>query len=1168
MNLAAKSEFRAVPALDSYLPLGCLCVPEIQTGLSREQFAAIPSERGWLNFNPPMKSSRLGGTLLNTNSDKAFTDTEADLSRCSLLKPLQGLLLARWIRIDYRLSADKEGLIFRVYLLPDDIERRSVDRENVRLKKARRQLLARLDFSPGVWLGIWPPANAERVSSPRLSQPKDSKSEPAQQSLLTLFNNIPSPSPQPECLVDPHASEAAYNLLDSKVPGLTTTLYPYQRRSAAAMLEKETNPGRSIDPRLESVLDQEGKVWYYDESAGVVLKEPRLYDGVSGGILAEEMGAGKTIICLSLILATKHLYPLAPDIYRGATPVRPKVGSLVDMAASFITRNSVPWEYYLKSTGNQYDFDFSRCIRAIHRHPGHYFCPEGPPAEAYRVTLRGRGRGHHDSEPAQAGLNRTTIYLSKATVIIVPNNLVVQWCQEIKKHTQGLKVLTIARFLGPGRGDIPDVTELLEYDVILIAQTRFEALYTSGFGNRNSLSLSPLGQMHFKRCIVDEGHKLGGSKIRQKSNLLLGIETLRFSSRWIVTGTPAKGLYGLDGQAILDEDASLAAPSTGPSQSEAQDLDRIGAMAALYLKARPWANTLSEPGDTPADWAVYVMQPHHSSRSRARTDSLRSTLNSLIIRHRVAEVAKLLPPVEEKVVVLEGSYQDKLSLNIFAMYIIFNSVQSQRADQDYFFHPRQRKALLQLVHNLRQASFFGGSFFSVDDLRNGVETAEAFLEKRDVPISNEDEALLKQAIAFGRIAICNEIRTLSNQFHEIPLHVHAFPGSASQAWSLNNKDEDPMLTDAPLLLELQKIVRKHINSPVGLNSLMNGGLVEKGIEQRSKALTVDGSDGGQPNSRLVREATLAGNAKLGDTRSPQKSRAMSSLETLQSEMKHMEEMSSSASEHDIPASLADTTVTATSSAKMSYLIDSITKYQAEEQIIVFYDNDNVAWYIASLLDVFQITYLIYAKSLTTEKKAQYVNSFNHSSTFRVLLMDTTQAAFGLDMWAASRIYFISPVLNPQVEAQAVGRARRISRQKPVSVETLVLRDSVDEVILSRRQNMTQAEHRKVKSILDDRPIYNWILNAKIVPLPDTPSGASSQMASLRVPQLVFGKGFGRIGPSDEGLMVGTPLSTASELRNTNGIKRPHSSGPAYIGLDLNDHDLASRPARRVRFTAG
>ncbi len=123
-------------------------------------------------------------------------------------------------------------------------------------------------------------------------------------------------------------------------------------------------------------------------------------------------------------------------------------------------------------------------------------------------------------------------------------------------------------------------------------------------------------------------------------------------------------------------------------------------------------------------------------------------------------------------------------------------------------------------------------------------------------------------------------------------------------------------------------------------------------------------------------------------------------------------------------------------------------------------------------------------------------------------MDITQAAFGLDMRSASRIYFINPVLNPQVEAQAIGRARRISQQKPVTVEILVLRGSIEEVIVRRRNEMSQAEQRKCRTILDDKPIYEWILNPSIIPLPDPGSGFG-QTAKLTNPQFIFGRGFGR-----------------------------------------------------------
>jgi hypothetical protein len=172
-------------------------------------------------------------------------------------------------------------------------------------------------------------------------------------------------------------------------------------------------------------------------------------------------------------------------------------------------------------------------------------------------------------------------------------------------------------------------------------------------------------------------------------------------------------------------------------------------------------------------------------------------------------------------------------------------------------------------------------------------------------------------------------------------------------------------------------------------------------------------------------------------------------------------------------------------------------------------------------------------------------------------MDITQAAFGLDMRSASRIYFINPVLNPQIQAQAIGRARRISQKKPVTVKTLVLRGSIEEVIVQRRGEMSQAELWKTHSILDDKPIYEWILNAKILPLPGgggggggdgEPSG-TEQMARLQRPQLIFGRGFGRDMHPDQDLLTGDNGLFEGNLRRDG------------VGINREGQQVGAGPAR-------
>ncbi|KAL6886534.1 P-loop containing nucleoside triphosphate hydrolase protein [Trichoderma longibrachiatum] len=1138
-----------------YIPVGCLGISQHETNVSIDDWSSIEL-RTWRGFS--LSTDALGGGENAPASDTLFLhpNIQKSLLRSSKLLPLTKLFHARWCKLEFCVSTLSHQLgVVRVYLLPDDVLRGSVDRSDSNLQKARIQVLRSLDYSPCAWKAVKEP---DESGYPVLAEPS-SANDDRDVSLLQLFNTIPSPCPDSSVIAEPYTQDAMQNLMESTVPGLKTELYLYQRRSAAMMLQKEVQPGQNLDPRLLHLKDTRGSSWYLDPATGTVLLEPRYYDAVSGGILAEEMGSGKTVICLALILATMHLPTSPPDFYKaGEPPIRRKIASLADMAASCATRHAVPWKSHFEAWRSHYGYEFSHCHDAISRNPGHYFLPAPEPGRSSRSRTTCR-------------LPPERIYLSQASVIIVPNNLVAQWKHEIQKHTEGLKVLVLGK-----QTATPSCEEVLKYDIILFSQSGFETLrkayerwrkkYEMMQDQYEDLNPFVFSSIHFKRCIVDEGHKLGNSRMSNKSNLLLGLDSMHFSSRWIVTGTPSHGLYGLEkfnaaatlsnapnGHHIPPLDITPSQAHRSSTDLEKKDLMRIGAMTAMYLKARPWANMAIEGGDTSADWTTYLMLPKHNPKSQGRWDCLESTLNSLIIRHRISEIGTLLPSVNEKIVVLDGSYQDQLSLNLFSMMIVFNSVQSQREDADYFFHQKQRKALLQIVQNLNQASFFGGSFFRADEIAKSVETAEKFLTERKIPISPEDESMLKQAIEFGHLATKNKLRNLTNQFHEMAVSVTGFPGNAGESWSLDGaSSEDDICTSTSMLLCLQKLIYNAAGNEERLNSLLNGELISEGALERSKLLSAAAPAKGSKSKDKSSE-TLAGNTKSGDD-SPKKARShgVNGIEprTIAAE--------------SVTGPLEQTKITATVSAKLSYLVDSLVKYQEEEKIIVFYENENVAWYLASMLDVLQIQHLIYAKSLKTERRAQYVNTFNHNEKFRVLLMDLSQAAFGLDMREASRIYFINPVLNPQVEAQAIGRARRISQKKPVWVQTLVLKNSLDEIILERKRDMTQAEHRQVKSILDVRSIFNWIKNAKVTPMDASNDDYKSQMATLHTAQAVFGRGFGVTMHPDDDILLEEHHATSDSLPGR-PKKRPFEGMTTGEGAATSEQEVMSQPARRVRF---
>ncbi|KAK7992848.1 hypothetical protein PG988_001642 [Apiospora saccharicola] len=1149
------------PWLSKYIPAGCLRLS------SQERGRLPPDETG---TNPAFGGWRFIG---RDNHDNVPADLSASnalrtsLLRLPTLSPFADIFRAEWIQLGVR------DHTVRVYILPHDVDRMSIGRQSIKLFKVLGGLLKQLDYSPATWT----------ESESHGANDSDAIAEDGHISLLERFNQFPSPDPQIHHVTNAADQGLIRDVLNSNIFGIKTTLIPIQRKSVAEMLRRELAPGRVLDPRLLQRTDQNGNVWYSDFVKGEVLREPRYYDAVRGGLLCEEMGLGKTLICLSVICATKGMPTTAPDPYTASTPMREKTACLMDMAAAAVNRHSVAWRQHQ----DQFQDIPDMCIEALERNKNRAFYRLEPAVNTLVQPRRGkRTRNSHSQYDRE-------VQLTSSNLVIVPNNLVRQWQKEIKKHTAGLSTLVLEDL----KSDIPPASILKTYDIILISKSRFEKIERDRDTDQG-YEISILQGLRFKRCIIDEGHGLGNGSRQWKTDFMLLLDALEIDIRWVVTGTPTKGLFGVS----ISEEPNLVdrrrkGTGTGvtqgedeaPDAQERDDLLRLGNIAAKFLKVRPWSNTKHEVGDTQADWSVYVLQPKHSKKSRGSVYCLETTLKSLMVRHRLSDIEATLPPVQTKNVILEGSYQDKLALNLFSMMIIFNSVQSQRTDMDYFFHPKQRSALLQLVSNLKQASFFGGVFYSDKEIDHALERAEEFLVNKKVPISDTDRALLTDAIAFGKVASENGLKGISNTYHALPLYLEHFPGGNghAQAWSLVDEDPqdgEPVCTDAGLIQALQKFLNPMIDAPNSLQLMMESGAMERqGVSEKQRMLKMVGSIQGESAS-----STLAGSTAVGvDHHSITQSLKMSSQAD-----QDLDAVDNTPTRGDIEiaAALTKTRIVSTVSAKLTYLIDSIVKYQSEEKIIVFFENDNVAFYLAQALEIMQVQHLIYTRQgLSAQRRGQYIQTFLENDKFRVCLMDLSQAAFGLDMRTASRIYFLTPVLNPQVEQQAIGRARRLTQVKPISVETLVLKGSIEELIVERREAIPQAEHRKIKSILDDKPIHDWILNARILPMPENTPDVE-QMARLETPQLVFGRGFGREVHPDEGLVLASPQGKgkgklASNVRGRNddpegktpyaesttsqGAKRPYTSvfGSGATGSGTDEPAPGESATKKNRRTA-
>ncbi|KAG9138260.1 hypothetical protein Leryth_001471 [Lithospermum erythrorhizon] len=133
--------------------------------------------------------------------------------------------------------------------------------------------------------------------------------------------------------------------------------------------------------------------------------------------------------------------------------------------------------------------------------------------DALRVAL---------SEP----LDTFRMYLSRATLVVVPSYLVDHWRAQIQRHVRPgqLKVYVWTDNKKP-----PAHVLGWDYDVVITTFSRLSAEWSPR-------KKSALMQVHWLRIILDEGHTLGSSV--SLTNKLQMVMSLTATNRWLLTGTP------------------------------------------------------------------------------------------------------------------------------------------------------------------------------------------------------------------------------------------------------------------------------------------------------------------------------------------------------------------------------------------------------------------------------------------------------------------------------------------------------------------------------------------------------------------------------------------------------------------------------------------------------
>jgi hypothetical protein len=130
--------------ITKFIPAGCLRVRRnSQSGITPSEWNTCCN---WSAFPHPKDiSSNRGGAYIGKELQTAFFNGP-------VLKPYLGLHLAGWIRLEFKPNDSYNGQV-RVYILPDDIARAAVKRDQASLRKSLHALLTQLDISVLTWNG-------------------------------------------------------------------------------------------------------------------------------------------------------------------------------------------------------------------------------------------------------------------------------------------------------------------------------------------------------------------------------------------------------------------------------------------------------------------------------------------------------------------------------------------------------------------------------------------------------------------------------------------------------------------------------------------------------------------------------------------------------------------------------------------------------------------------------------------------------------------------------------------------------------------------------------------------------------------------------------------------------------------------------------------------------
>lgn len=301
-------------------------------------------------------------------------------------------------------------------------------------------------------------------------------------------------------------------------------------------------------------------------------------------------------------------------------------------------------------------------------------------------------------------LDSVRFYISRATLIVVPANLVDHWKNQIQKHVKSgqLHVYIWADHKKPSVHNIA-----WDYDVVITTFSRLSAEWSPK-------KRSVLMQVHWLRVVFDEGHTLGSS-LSLTNKLQLSV-SLTASNRWLLTGTPT--------------------PNTPNSQ--------LSNLQPMLKFLREEAYGLDQ-----TSWESGILRPFEAKMEEGRIRLLQ-LLGRCMISARKKDL-RMIPPCIKKVIFLDFNEEHARSYNELVVTVRRNILMADWNDPSHvesLLNPKQWKSRSTTIRNVRLSCCVAGHIKVTDAGQDIQETMDILVEGGLDPVS-EEYSFIRYNILFG-----------------------------------------------------------------------------------------------------------------------------------------------------------------------------------------------------------------------------------------------------------------------------------------------------------------------------------------------------------------------------------------------------------------------------------